>query len=179
MKERPTGNISVGAGYSTSEGIVLSGGFSQNNVFGTGNSLSLEVNTSKSSRTYAASFTQPYITTSGISQSFEIYDRKLDLDELEITDDVKYETYGAGVTYGVPITENDQIFLGGKFEMTDVTVGSGAPNRYKDYVHDYGKKPKSIAATIGWSRDTRDNILAPTRGRYQRLFGEISCRCLI
>lgn len=126
MKERPTGNISVGAGYSTSEGIVLSGGFSQNNVFGTGNSLSLEVNTSKSSRTYAASFTQPYITTSGISQSFEIYDRKLDLDELEITDDVKYETYGAGVTYGVPITENDQIFLGGKFEMTDVTVGSGA-----------------------------------------------------
>lgn len=174
VKERPTGNISVGAGYSTSEGIVLSGGFSQNNVFGTGNSLSLEVNTSKSSRTYAASFTQPYITTSGISQSFEIYDRKLDLDELEITHDVKYETYGAGVTYGVPITENDQIFLGGKFEMTDVTVGSGAPNRYKDYVHDYGKKPKSIAATIGWSRDTRDNILAPTRGRYQRLFGEIS-----
>ena len=115
-----------------------------------------------------------YITTSGISQSFEIYDRKLDLDELEITDDVKYETYGAGVTYGVPITENDQIFLGGKFEMTDVTVGSGAPRRYVDYVNDYGKKPKSIAATIGWSRDTRDNILAPTRGRYQRLFGEIS-----
>lgn len=174
VKERPTGNISIGAGYSTSEGIVLSGGFSQNNVFGTGNSLSLEVNTSKSSRTYAASFTQPYITTSGISQSFEIYDRKLDLDELEITDDVKYETYGAGVTYGVPITENDQIFLGGKFEMTDVTVGSGAPRRYVDYVNDYGKKPKSIAATIGWSRDTRDNILAPTRGRYQRLFGEIS-----
>ena len=61
VKERPTGNISIGAGYSTSEGIVLSGGFSQNNVFGTGNSLSLEVNTSKSSRTYAASFTQPYI----------------------------------------------------------------------------------------------------------------------
>ena len=174
VKERPTGNISIGAGYSTSEGIVLSGGFSQNNVFGTGNSLSLEVNTSKSSRTYAASFTQPYITTSGISQSFEIYDRKLDLDELEITDDVKYETYGAGVTYGVPITENDQIFLGGKFEMTDVTVGSGAPRRYVDYVNDYGKKPKSIAATIGWSRDTRDNILVPTRGRYQRLFGEIS-----
>ena len=48
VKERPTGNISVGAGYSTSEGIILSGGFSQNNIFGTGNSLSLEVNTSKS-----------------------------------------------------------------------------------------------------------------------------------
>ena len=174
VKERPTGNISVGAGYSTSEGIILSGGFSQNNIFGTGNSLSLEVNTSKSSRTYAANFTQPYITTSGISQSFEIYDRRLDLDELEITDDVKYETYGAGVTYGIPITENDQIFLGGKFEMTDVTLGANAPQRYREYVHDYGDKPKSVALTLGWSRDSRDNILAPTRGRYQRLFGEVS-----
>lgn len=136
-------------GYSTSEGIILSGGFSQNNIFGTGNSLSLEVNTSKSSRTYAANFTQPYITTSGISQSFEIYDRRLDLDELEITDDVKYETYGAGVTYGIPITENDQIFLGGKFEMTDVTLGANAPQRYREYVHDYGDKPKSGRADIG------------------------------
>lgn len=174
VKERPTGNISLGAGYSTSEGIILSGGFAQNNIFGTGNSLSVEVNTSKSTRTYAATFTQPYITTSGISQSFEIYDRRMDLDELEITDDVKYETYGAGVTYGIPITENDQIFLGGKVEMTDVKVGSRAPQRYWEYVRDYGDKPKSVAATLGWSRDSRDNVLAPTRGRYQRLFGEVS-----
>lgn len=178
VKERPTGSISLGAGYSTSEGIILSGGFSQNNVFGTGNSLGVEVNTSKSTRTYAANFTQPYITTSGISQSFEIYDRRMDLDELEITNDVKYETYGAGVTYGVPISENDQIFLGGKFEMTDVRVGASAPERYHEYVRDYGKKPKSLALTLGWSRDSRDNVLAPTRGRYQRLFGEISVPAL-
>ncbi len=174
VKERPTGSISIGAGYSTSEGIILSGGFSQNNVFGTGNSLAVEVNTSKSTRTYSASFTQPYITTTGVSQSFEIYDRRLDLDELDITNDVVYETYGAGVTYGIPISENDRIFLGGKFEMTDVKIGSGAPQRYVEYVNDYGDKPKTIAATIGWSRDSRDNVLAPTRGRYQRLFGEIS-----
>ncbi len=178
VKERPTGNISVGAGYSTSEGIILSGGFAQNNLFGTGNSLAVEVNTSKSSRVYSANFTQPYITTSGISQNWEIYDRKLDLEELEVTDDVKYETYGAGLSYGIPITENDQIFLGGKFEMTDVTVGGNAPERYKEYTRDYGKKPKSVAATLGWSRDTRDNVLAPTRGRYQRLFGEISIPAL-
>ena len=174
VKERPTGSISVGAGYSTSEGIILSAGLSQNNIFGTGNALSLEVNTSKSMRTYAASFTQPYITTNGISQSWEIYDRSMDLDELEITDDVKYETYGAGVSWGIPVTENDQIFLGGKFEMTDVKAGRNAPDRYKEYINDYGKKPKSVAATLGWSRDTRDNVLAPTRGRYQRLYGEVT-----
>ncbi|MCD8340220.1 MAG: outer membrane protein assembly factor BamA [Burkholderiales bacterium] len=174
VKERPTGNISIGAGYSTSEGIIISGGFSQNNAFGTGNSLSVDVNTSKSTRIYSLNFTQPYITTSGISQAFEIYDRRIDLDELDITDDVVYETYGAGVSYGIPVTENDQIFLGGKFEMTDVKVGANAPNRYKEYVLDYGKKPKDVALTFGWSRDTRDNVLAPNSGRYQRVSAEIS-----
>ncbi len=178
VKERPTGNISIGAGYSTSEGIIISGGFSQNNAFGTGNSLSVDVNTSKSTRVYSINFTQPYITTSGVSQSIELYDRRIDLDELEVTDDVVYETYGAGLSYGIPVTENDQIFLGGKFEMTDVKAGANAPNRYKEYVYDYGKKPKSIALTLGWSRDTRDNVLAPNSGRYQRLSGEISLTVL-
>ncbi|MBQ8829620.1 MAG: outer membrane protein assembly factor BamA [Burkholderiaceae bacterium] len=177
VKERPTGNISLGAGFSTSEGIILSGGFSQNNVFGTGNSLALEVNTSDSMRTYAASFTQPYFTTSGISQSFDVYDRRVDLDELDISD-VAYETYGAGVTYGIPISENDQIYLGTKVEMTSVDLREASPGRYKNFVSDYGKDPKSLALTLGWSRDSRDNVLAPTRGRYQRLSGEVTVPAL-
>jgi outer membrane protein insertion porin family len=173
VKERPTGNISLGAGYSTSEGIILSGGFSQNNVFGTGNSLSLEVNTSKSMRTYAATYAQPYLTTSGISQTWDIYDRKVDLDELDISD-VAYETYGAGVTYGIPISENDQIFIGPKVEMTRVYLRTASPYRYYNFRDEFGKDPKALSMTLGWSRDTRDNVLAPTRGRYQRLSGEIT-----
>lgn len=183
VKERPTGNISLGAGFSTSEGIILSGGFSQNNVFGTGNSLSVEVNTSQSMRTYAATFTEPYITTSGVSRSIDIYDRRVDLDELDISN-VAYETYGAGVTYGIPITENDQIFLGPKFEMTEVKTrgvyggADSSPPRYFDFVEDFGKSPKTLAVTLGWSRDTRDNVLAPTRGRYQRLYTEVAAPVL-
>ena len=37
----------------------------------------------------------------------------------------------------------------------------------------YGADPVSVAATVGWSRDSRDNSLAPTRGVYQRLNGEV------
>src|SRR4029434_4733747 len=48
VKERATGNIQLGAGYSSSEGLVLTAGLSQQNLFGTGNALALEVNTSKS-----------------------------------------------------------------------------------------------------------------------------------
>ena len=130
VKERPTGSISLGAGYSTSEGIILSAGFAQNNVFGTGNSISVDVNTSKSQRTYAL--------------------------------------------WGIPFTETDRVFLGGRIERTKVMTNANSPQRYQTYRDEFGKDPLSFALTLGWSRDSRDNSLAPTRGVYQRLNGEFA-----
>ena len=171
VKERPTGSISLGAGYSTSEGVILSAGFAQNNVFGTGNSVAVDVNTSKSQRTYALSVVEPYVTPEGISRSWEVYDRRVDLEELDVAD-VEYETLGASLAWGIPFTEEDRVFLGGKVEMTKVQDNENSPERYKEYVRRFGKDPMSVAATLGWSRDSRDNSLAPTRGVYQRLNGE-------
>lgn len=173
VKERPTGSISLGAGYSTSEGIILSAGFAQNNVFGTGNSVSVDVNTSDSQRTIALSVVQPYITPEGISRSWDIYDRRVDLEELDVAD-VKYETRGLGMSWGIPFTELDRVFLGGRFEMTNVTANENSPWRYQNYEEEYGDNPKSFALTLGWSRDSRDNSLAPTRGVYQRLNAELA-----
>ena len=171
VKERPTGSISLGAGYSTSEGIILSAGFAQNNVFGTGNSVSVDVNTSKSQRTYALSVVEPYVTPEGVSRSYEIYDRRVDLEELDVAN-VKYETYGAGVSWGIPFTELDRIFLGTRVESTTVDANDKSPWRYQNYVGQFGDNPISVALTAGWSRDSRDNSLAPTRGVYQRFSGE-------
>lgn len=185
VKERPTGSISLGAGYSTSDGILLSAGFAQDNVFGSGKSFSAEVNTSSSQRTYAISVGEPYITPEGISRHWDIYDRKVDLDELEVTN-VAYETIGAGLSFGLPVTEYDKVFLGARLEQTDVTLrgtrgdtsDASSPERYWNYVDEYGEKPKSALLTLGWSRDSRDNALAPTRGRYQRLNAEVALPAL-
>lgn len=180
VKERPTGSISLGAGYSTSDGIILSAGFAQDNVFGSGKSTSIEVNTSKSQRTYAFSLTEPYITPEGISRNWDIYDRRVDLDELDVSN-VAYETIGAGISFGVPVTELDRIFVGTRWEMTKVDLRGGtdpSPKRYWDYVDQYGDKPQSLLLTLGWSRDSRDNVLAPTRGRYQRFNAEVSLPAL-
>lgn len=179
VKERPTGSISLGAGFSSSDGIILSAGISQNNIFGTGNSASIEASNSDSTRTYALSLTQPYVTPEGVSRTIDVYDRRVDLDDLDVAN-VMYETLGAAVSYGIPVTELDRIFLGAKIEQTKVTLrgtrgsGDASPERYWDYVDNFGKDPKSIAATFGWSRDSRDNALAPNKGRYQRVSGEVS-----
>ena len=134
--------------------------------------MSVDVNTSKSQRTYALSVVEPYITPEGISRSWEVYDRRVDLEELDVAD-VEYETRGASLAFGIPFTENDRVFLGGKIESTKVDANSNSPQRYQDYVNRYGADPVSVAATVGWSRDSRDNSLAPTRGVYQRLNGEV------
>lgn len=185
VKERPTGSISLGAGYSTSDGVILSAGFAQDNVFGSGKSFSIEVNTSKSMRTYAMSLAEPYITPEGISRHIDLYDRRVDLDELDVSN-VAYETIGAGLSFGVPVTELDRVFLGARLEQTKVDLrgnyedamkgdsDNNSPVRYWDYVGEYGDAPKAALLTLGWSRDSRDNVLAPTRGRYQRLSAEFA-----
>ncbi len=174
VKERPTGSVNLGAGFSTSDGVILSAGFAQNNIFGTGKSFSAEVNTSDSSRTYALSLVEPYVTPEGISRSIDLYDRRVDMEELDLAEDLEYETRGAAVSWGIPFTEYDRVFLGAKWENTLVEAGHQAPARYSQYVEDFGDSPHAVAATLGWSRDSRDNALAPTRGTYQRLSAEVT-----
>ncbi len=177
VKERATGNIQVGAGYSSAEGLVLSGGIAQQNLFGSGNALSLEINTSKANRVIALAHTDPYITPEGISRSVELFDRKSDLAQLGLSS-VGYSTLGGGVVFGVPFTEFDRVFFGLRYEKTKIDLTVFSPLRYVEYVEQFGARSDSLALTVGWSRDDRDNLLVPTRGRYQRAFSEIGLPAL-
>lgn len=75
VTEKPTGQINLGVGFSSTDKLVLSAGIRQDNVFGSGTSLGLDVNTSKSNRTIAVTQFDPYFTVDGISRSTELYYR--------------------------------------------------------------------------------------------------------
>jgi outer membrane protein insertion porin family len=47
VAEKPTGSLQLGAGFSSAEKVSLSFGIKQENVFGSGNYLGVDVNTSK------------------------------------------------------------------------------------------------------------------------------------
>jgi outer membrane protein insertion porin family len=173
VKERATGNIQLGAGYSSSEGLVLTAGLSQQNLFGSGNALSLEINTSQANRIIAVTHVDPYVTTEGISRSIEVFSRTSDLAELGLSS-VGYSTHGAGIVYGVPFTEFDRVYFGLRWENTTIDLTAFSPQRYVDYVNSFGDSSDALASTVGWSRDNRDNLLVPTRGNYQRAFGELA-----
>jgi outer membrane protein insertion porin family len=68
VAEKPTGNLSLGAGYSQAESC-LCGWHQQENVFGSGNYLGLNLNTSKFNRQFVLSTTNPYFTPDGISRT--------------------------------------------------------------------------------------------------------------
>lgn len=172
VTEKSTGNLLAGVGYSSAEGVVLSASISQNNVFGSGNSLAASINTSKINRTIALTFVEPYWTSDGISRSLEVYDKNVDPSSLPIA---QYSsiTYGGAINFGVPVTETDVVNFGGRFEHTTLTLFANSPPIYADFVRQFGLVTNTYIFTAGWARDTRDNVQFPTKGLLQSAFGEM------
>jgi outer membrane protein insertion porin family len=170
--EKPTGSISLGAGVSSSEGLGFTFGFKQENAFGSGNSLALELNTSKVNRTVVLSTTDPYFTENGVSRTFDVYQRTSR--PYDDVDTYAIETTGGSVRFGLPVTENDTVFVGVGAEKTRIIEGTLLPTVYQDYANEFGYSAIAVPLTIGWSRDTRDSALVPSTGRVLRANGEWS-----
>ena len=199
VTEKPTGNIMLGAGFSSSEKLSLSGGISQANAFGSGNTIGIDVNTSRLNRTIAVSSMNPYFTDDGISRSYEAFIRTTRPPTIN-SGDYRIRTVGGNVKFGVPFSEFDTVFFGAGVEQTDVEVYQNvanyndSPELYKRYVASlnpaargssypnspyiqdgtYSASAIGVPLTAAWQRDNRDSALVPSKGRYQRANFEIS-----
>jgi len=169
--EKPTGNLQLGAGYSSSDSLSLMFGIKQENVFGSGNYLGVEVNTSKSNRQLVLSTIDPYFTADGISRTIDVYDRTSKPLSGQ-GGDYSLKTRGASIRFGVPFTETDTVYFGSGYESLTIVPGTLLPVSYQTYANQFGNKSDSIPLTVGWSRDNRDSALVPTTGRYQRVYGD-------
>ena len=153
VKEKPTGNVTIGAGYSSAEKLAFTFGLTQDNAFGSGNKLDLQLNTGKYNRTVVVSATDPYFTANGVSRTVDVYYRTQKPYQ-DQGGNYTLITMGAGLKFGVPVTELDTVYLGMNAER-------------------FGYTCSAFPFTLGWSRDSRDSALAPNSGRYQRLLGEL------
>ncbi len=173
VKERATGSILFGVGFSSAEKFIISGSISQQNLFGSGNALALQLQSGSINRVYALSFTNPYWTVDGLSRGFDLYDRRFDAKALNIGS-YKTDTRGAGLRLGYPITETDNVNFGLAYERTYVDVFDDSPVRFKDYVDRFGNSSSFLIGSTGWTRDGRDSALWPMRGAQQRIGLEAS-----
>lgn len=175
VTEKNTGNVSLGAGFSQSEGVILSGSVSQANLFGSGKFASLSLNTGKINRVAAFSYTNPYFTVDGISQGFDVYYRRVDPTKSSIQ--VGYyrsDSLGGGVRWVFPIAEKESLSFGLAIDHTRIDTDSTSPYRYQQFVSQYGNANTTIPLTAGWASDSRDSVLNTTKGVLQRANIEVA-----
>lgn len=155
VKERQTGQISVGAGYSTATKGFFQASIAQNNFQGLGQNLNLNVSLAENQKTYNLGFTEPYFLDTKWTAGADIYRTQSGL----ITS-FSSEKYGADIRVGYPIFEYTRLFMTLRHEVTDI---QNVRNPTVDEDIENG-----TAATVQMSlrHDKRNNIFEPTAGHY-------------
>lgn len=156
VKEKSTGSFQIGAGYSSSESVLFMGEISEDNLFGTGNRLSLAASTSSKSTRYNMKFTNPRLYDSQVSGSVDLFNWEREYD------DFTKDSTGAAFRLGHPLFEEWRIFYGytiSDTELSDIDYAnvSSAILQSKDI--NLMSMPE-----IGLVRDTRDKGFSPTKG---------------
>ncbi len=170
--DKPTGSLSLGAGFSSADGLGISFGLRQDNAFGSGNSLGVQINTSKINRVIVFNTTDPYFTQDGVSRTIDVYHKS----SSPYQDQNYYQLVSSGgsLRFGVPFTEIDTVYFGAGVETTTIVPGTALPTSYMAYANQYGYSSTAVPLTAGWARDSRDSALSPNSGRYQRAYAEWS-----
>lgn len=175
VEERPTGELSLSAGFSSIENFILQGSIRQRNFRGLGQTIGASVNYSSYSKSVELSFSEPYVFDRNISFSGSIYRR--DLNSFNFINNSRETTFqqvttGLSLQAGVPLTEYLSLLLRYSLNFDDVTLderiyffnGQCDPLIAGRYLCDaIGNRTTSL---LGYSLiyDTRDNRVRPTRG---------------
>ncbi len=167
IKERLAGSFNIGAGFSDSQGGVLSSSVSQENFLGTGKAVSFSINTSKVNTIYAFNYVNPYYTIDGVSRGFGFNFVSTEADEADISD-FDTDQFGASISYGIPLTENDRISATAQLRNTKVTESSNSPEEIREEIEEYGDKYLNLTLISSFIHDTRDRSLFPSEGNRQR-----------
>ncbi len=171
VKEKQTGNIMAGIGWSKSDGVLFNSSVSQDNFLGTGKRITFGFNNSSSAQHYQLGYTNPYYTVDGISRGFDLMYKKTDFADV---DTAKYKTdvASAGVNFGIPLNEYDRVRFRFNLVNTEFDVGGDASDQVTKFETDNGDSFLDYQVDVSWSHDSRDSALFPTRGGMQRLSAE-------
>ncbi|WP_077146620.1 outer membrane protein assembly factor BamA [Sphingopyxis sp. KK2] len=176
VEEKPTGELSLSAGFSSIENFLLQASVRQRNFRGLGQQLQASVNYSSYSKSIELGFTEPYLFDRNISIGGSVYRR--DLNSFNFINNDRQTTFqqittGAQVTVGVPLTEYLSAFGRYSLNFDDVTLDRTLyyfgddcdPLVAGRYLCDaIGKRTTSLLGfTLAY--DDRDNRIRPTRGQ--------------
>ncbi|BDT76768.1 outer membrane protein assembly factor BamA [Polynucleobacter yangtzensis] len=179
VTEKPTGAVTIGAGFSSTEKLILSAGVNQDNAFGTGTAIGLNASLGKITQNLTLSNYDPYFTEDGISRYTDLYYRSSKPLYYAGDPDYQIKSVGSNIKFGVPYTEVDRVFFGTGIEVFSIYATTNTPIPYQNYVTSYGGtvpgrlQTYNVPLTVGWARDGRDSTLIPSEGSLQQLSAEV------
>ena len=173
VKEKPSGTLLAGLGFSQSDGVIVNASINQDNFAGTGKKVSLALQTSSADQRYQVSYVNPYYTVDGISRGFNLSYRSTDFDELD-TADYKTDDAIASMGFGVPLNEFNRFNFDIALHHIDFEVGNVPSTEVLDFESTEGNKFLNVETTISWSHDSRDTAIFPRNGAIQSLYAEAS-----
>jgi outer membrane protein insertion porin family len=176
VSERPTGTFQIGAGFSSVENFIAQAQISQNNLFGRGQTLSLQAQLSGLRQLFALRFVEPYFLDSDWTFAFDIYN------QTRVQTNFARNSVGGDLTWGYPLSYESRLFVTYKLENVGVTTGrtnlvlSGGELSpiAESSVYNLFRGGLTSSVRASWSYDSRDNRLFPTKGWFHNAFVEIA-----
>ena len=129
VEDQPTGQFSIGAGYSTSDGILGEVSVAEQNFLGRGQAIRLAVSTGQRSRGVDFSFTEPYFLGYRLSAGIDLFSK--------FTDNIRTGRFfsrvaGGSVRFGLPITEEFGVGIRYSLFQTKISVPNKAREPFND-----------------------------------------------
>ena len=176
VTEQSSGSLSAGLGFSGSDGLILNANITQQNFMGSGKHISFGFNNSDVNTVYSMGYTNPFATVDGISQGYNAFYRETDTDDAN-TNIASFSTdsFGASTSFGIPIAENDRLSLSFGYENTQINLPElTTVSRYNEFVAREGDQYDTFSVTLGWSKNTKNHSVLPTRGTLQRVTASVA-----
>ena len=171
VTEKLAGSFNIGAGFSQAQGLIFNVGLTQENLFGTGKRLALNLNTDRANTIYSAAYTNPYYTVDGISRTLSVSYRDRNAAE-ELINNFQTTSGDLNISYGVPLSEFNTLSLG--YGFSHITIIPSSVNPSVDVTlflaqNDGQTRYNSFTLSTSFSHDTRNRTVFANAGTQQSI----------
>ncbi len=163
VEEQASGAITASVGFGQSTGLILGGSIQQNNFLGTGNNVSLSLNSSRYQDSYSFRFFDPYFTVDGVSRGYRIFYQQTDFDEFDVAE-YATDAYGIGITFGYPIADTQRLSFEVNYENTGVEEGLFPDLEVSGFLARFGDTFDAFELGVTWRESTLAGGVLANRG---------------
>jgi len=172
VEETKTGEFTIGLSHSNATGPSVNLGVSQSNILGTGNTLNATMSNSSAVKELSFYFKNPYFNNYGHSISYGFFDKTLDASNIDASSYTIDES-GIVLGYGVPLSNNSDIFAETRFASVDLTCGDDLRTLYE--VSDCSNnKDLDIPFSVVFKSSSLNDSFFPTSGSANSVSSSIS-----